>query len=78
MKASLQHNGIFYAGTCLVFMFVLLPGAGLFGEVAEWAEYSEAGREAEQLFGAKLLSNYAGASDDPALGAVPATAEAKV
>lgn len=74
MKASLQQKGIFYTGTCLVVMFVL-PGGGLFDEVAELAEYAEAGREAEYLFGAKLLPS--GSEEPAAPGDVSATAEAK-
>lgn len=50
MKASLRRNGLFYTGTCLVCMFVL-PGAGLFGKVAE---LSEAGRKAEHINGIAL------------------------
>lgn len=50
MKASLRRNGVFYTGTCLLCMF-LLPGAGLFGKVAE---LSKAGRKAERLNGLDL------------------------
>lgn len=50
MKASLRRNGLFYTGTCLACM-VVLPGAGLFGKVAE---LSEAGRKAERINGLAL------------------------
>lgn len=68
MKASLQRNGIFYTGTCLVCMFVL-PGAGMFGKVAE---LSEAGRKAERMNGLALPSN---GNALPASGDVSAPAE---
>ena len=45
MKSSLRRNGIFYTGTCAVCMFIL-PGAGLFGKVAELSEH---GRKASAL-----------------------------
>jgi hypothetical protein len=45
MKASLRRNGVFFTGTCAVCMIVL-PGAGLFGKVADLSEH---GRKAEAL-----------------------------
>ena len=45
MRLSLQNNGIFYTATCAVCMFIL-PGAGLFGKVAELSEH---GRKASRM-----------------------------
>jgi hypothetical protein len=45
MRASLQRNGVFYTGTCAICMFIL-PGAGMFGKVAELSEH---GRKASAM-----------------------------
>lgn len=66
MKASLRRNGLFYTGACLACM-VVLPGAGLFGKVAE---LSEAGRKAERIMNGLALPKDGNAL--PASGDTPA------